>query len=39
MTGVVRLVIVGDTPGGAMHCQHRSAWTFEAELRPWTETW
>jgi NAD(P)-dependent dehydrogenase (short-subunit alcohol dehydrogenase family) len=22
-----------------LHCQHRSAWTFETELRPWTETW
>ena len=22
-----------------IHCQHRSAWTFETELRPWTETW
>jgi NAD(P)-dependent dehydrogenase (short-subunit alcohol dehydrogenase family) len=24
---------------GQIHCQHRSAWTFETELRPWTETW
>jgi NAD(P)-dependent dehydrogenase (short-subunit alcohol dehydrogenase family) len=22
-----------------IHCQHRSAWTFETELRPWTESW
>ncbi len=22
-----------------IHAQHRSAWTFETELRPWIETW
>lgn len=22
-----------------LHQQHRSAWTFETQLRPWTETW
>jgi NAD(P)-dependent dehydrogenase (short-subunit alcohol dehydrogenase family) len=22
-----------------IHCQPRSAWTFEADLRPWTEPW
>jgi len=22
-----------------LHCQHRSAWTFELDLRPWVETW
>ena len=22
-----------------LHCQHRSAWTQELDLRPWTETW
>jgi NAD(P)-dependent dehydrogenase (short-subunit alcohol dehydrogenase family) len=22
-----------------LHCQHRSAWTFELDLRPWSETW
>ena len=22
-----------------IHDQHRSAWTFETDLRPWTETW
>jgi hypothetical protein len=36
----------GDATGGAIAetcwripCQHRSAWTFATELRPWTETW
>jgi len=23
----------------AIHCQPRSAWSFETDLRPWTETW
>lgn len=23
----------------SLHAQARSAWTFEADLRPWTETW
>ena len=23
----------------AIHSQHRSAWTHELDLRPWTETW
>lgn len=22
-----------------LHCQHRSAWTHELDLRPWSETW
>jgi NAD(P)-dependent dehydrogenase (short-subunit alcohol dehydrogenase family) len=22
-----------------LHCQHRSAWTHEMDLRPWMETW
>ena len=22
-----------------LHCQHRSAWTHELDLRPWLETW
>jgi len=22
-----------------LHCQHRSAWTHEMDLRPWIETW
>jgi short-subunit dehydrogenase len=22
-----------------LHCQPRSAWTHELDLRPWTETW
>jgi len=22
-----------------LHCQHRSAWTFELDLRPWSESW
>ena len=22
-----------------LHCQPRSAWTFEMDLRPWKETW
>jgi len=22
-----------------LHCQHRSAWTHELDLRPWIETW
>ena len=22
-----------------LHCQHRSAWTQELDLRPWSETW
>lgn len=22
-----------------LHCQHRSAWTFELDLRPWMEKW
>jgi len=22
-----------------LHCQHRSAWTFELDLRPWMERW
>lgn len=22
-----------------MHCQHRSAWTFELDVRPWAESW
>jgi len=22
-----------------LHCQHRSAWTFELDLRPWCEKW
>ena len=22
-----------------IHCQHRSAWTFETQLRPWSEPW
>ena len=22
-----------------LHCQQRSAWTHELDLRPWSETW
>ena len=22
-----------------LHCQKRSAWTFEMDIRPWKESW
>ena len=25
--------------GAAIHQQPRSAWTFEADVRPWLESW